>query len=164
MTNLVLRDNLFQDLFDFRRDFDQILNGMVMEWPFREERINGTSAAFAPAVESYIDKDGKKYHCRVSLPGIDPKEVQIHAQGNMLTIRGERKVVRRSKDVDVLHEEISYGAFERTFTMPDGVDADKLSAEYRSEEHTSELQSHSDLVCRLLLEKKKTIKKDSTKR
>src|SRR6266404_330886 len=58
MTSLVLRDNLFQDLFDFRRDFDQILNGMVMEWPFHEERINGTSAAFAPAVESYIDKDG----------------------------------------------------------------------------------------------------------
>ena len=32
-----------------------------------------------------------------------------------------------------------------------------LDSEYRSEEHTSELQSHSDLVCRLLLEKKKTI-------
>jgi HSP20 family protein len=40
-------------------------------------------------------------------------------------------VERRSTDVDVLHEEISYGAFERTFTMPDGVDADKLSAEYK---------------------------------
>ena len=37
-----------------------------------------------------------KFHCRVSLPGIDPKEVQIHAQGNMLTIRCERKVERRS--------------------------------------------------------------------
>lgn len=132
MTNLVLRNNLFQDLFDFRRDFDQIFNRMLMEWPSRELGTNGTAAAFAPAVESYIDKDGKKYHCRVSLPGIDPKEVQIHAQGNMLTIRGERKVERRSKDVDVFHEEISYGAFERTFTMPEGVDVDKLSAEYKN--------------------------------
>src|SRR5277367_6847846 len=34
---------------------------------------------------------------------------------------------------------------------------------HRSEEHTSELQSHHDLVCRLLLEKKKKIKEDSTK-
>src|SRR5438034_4049488 len=33
----------------------------------------------------------------------------------------------------------------------------------RSEEHTSELQSHSDLVCRLLLEKKKTTKRQTTK-
>ena len=58
--------------------------------------------------------------------------MQIQAQGNMLTIRGERKVERSSKDVDVFHEEISYGAFERTFTMPEGVDVDKLSAEYRN--------------------------------
>lgn len=57
--------------------------------------------------------------------------MQIQAQGNMLTIRGERKVERSSKDVDVFHEEISYGAFERTFTMPDGVIVDKLSAEYK---------------------------------
>ncbi len=131
MTNLVLRDNLLPYLFDFPRDFEQVFNRMLMEWPFGEVRTNGKSAAFAPAVESYIDKEGKKYHCRVSLPGIDPKEVQISAQGNMLTIRGERKVKRSSKDVDVFHEEISYGAFERTFTMPEGVDVDKLGAEYK---------------------------------
>jgi HSP20 family protein len=130
MTNLVLRDNLLQDLFDFRSDFDQILNQM-MEWPFRGRKTNGTAAAFAPAIESYVDKDGKKYHCRVSLPGIEPKDVQIQVQGNMLTICGERKVERSSKDVDVFHEEISYGAFERTFTMPDGVNLDRLSAEYK---------------------------------
>jgi HSP20 family protein len=132
MTNLVLRDNLFQDLFSFRPDFDQIFNRMLMGWPSGEVRTNGTSAALAPAIESYVDKDGKKYHCRVSLPGIDPKEVQIHAQGNTLTISGERKVSRSSKDVDFFHDEISYGAFERTFTMPEGVDAEKLSAEYKN--------------------------------
>jgi HSP20 family protein len=131
MTNLVHRDNLFQDLFDFRRDFEQIFDQMMMEWPFGKVRTNGAAAAFTPSVESYLEKDGKKYHCRVSLPGIDPKEVQIHAQGNMLTIRGERKAERSTKDVDVFHEEISYGAFERTFTMPNGVDVDKLSAEYK---------------------------------
>ena len=38
---------------------------------------------------------------------------------------------RSSKEVDVYHEEIAYGAFERTFTMPEGVDVDKLSAEYK---------------------------------
>src|SRR5438034_6059761 len=36
-----------------------------------------------------------------------------------------------------------------------GARARSLSSHHRSEEHTSELQSHSDLVCRLLLEKKK---------
>src|SRR5439155_968230 len=132
MTNLVPRDSLFQDLFDFRRDFDQIFNRMVSGWPFSVERNLNASSSFAPAVESYVDQDGKKYHCRVSLPGIDPKEVQIQAQGNALAISGERKVNRSSKDVNFLHEEISYGAFERTFALPEGVDAEKLTAEYQN--------------------------------
>jgi HSP20 family protein len=132
MNNLVPRDSFFQDLFDFRRDFDHMFNRMVSGWPFGDERTMSTSPCFAPAIESYVDKDGKKYHCRVSLPGIDPKEVQIQAQGNTLRISGERKVNRSSKDVNFLHEEISYGAFERTFNLPDGVDAEKLTAEYHN--------------------------------
>src|SRR2546430_10888347 len=109
MTNLVPRDSLFQDLFDFRRDFDQIFN-RFLSWPStQEERTLVTG--FAPAVESFIDKDDKKFHCHVMLPGVEPKDVNIQVQGNTLTISGER-----------------------------------------SEEHTSELQSQSNLVCRLLLE------------
>jgi len=132
VTNLIPRASFFHGLFDFRRDFDQMFNRMVSGWPFGDERTTGTSSTFAPAVESFVDNDGKKYHCRVSLPGIDPKEVQIQAQGNTLTISGERKVNRSSKNVNFLHEEISYGAFERTFTLPEGVDTDKLTAEYQN--------------------------------
>jgi len=109
-----------------------MFNRMMTGWPFGGERTTSTSSTFAPAVESFVDNDGKKYHCRVSLPGIDPKEVQIHAQGSTLTISGERKVNRSSKDVNFLHEEISYGAFERTFALPEGVDTEKLTAEYQN--------------------------------
>lgn len=132
MTNLIPRGSLFQDLFDFRRDFDQIFNRMVSGWPFGEAPTTGTLAAFTPAIESYIDKDAKTYHLRASLPGVDPKEVQIHAQGNTLTISGERQVKRSGKDLDLHYEEISYGAFERTLTLPEGVEADKLTAEYHN--------------------------------
>lgn len=132
MTNLIPRGSLFQDLFDFRRDFDQIFNRMVSGWPVGEAPTTGTSAAFTPAIESYIDKDAKTYHLRASLPGVDPKEVQIHAQGNTLTISGERQEKRSGKDVDLHYEEISYGAFERTLTLPEGVEADKLTAEYHN--------------------------------
>lgn len=132
MTNLVPRSSLFQDLFDFRRGFDQIFNRMLSGSPFGEAPASGTSAAFTPAVESYVDKDAKRYHLRIALPGVDPKEVQIHAQGNTVAISGERKVQRSDKDVDIHWEEISYGAFERTLTLPEGVDADKLTAEYQN--------------------------------
>ena len=132
MTNLVPRSSLFQDLFDFRRDFDQIFNRMLSGSPFGEAPASGPSAGFTPAVESYVDKDAKRYHLRIALPGVDPKEVQIHAQGNTVAISGERKVQRSDKDVDIHWEEISYGAFERTLTLPEGVDADKLTAEYQN--------------------------------
>jgi HSP20 family protein len=133
MTNLVPRNSFFQDLFDFRRDFDQIFNRMLSGgWPFGEVPATGAAAAFSPAIESYVDKDGKTFHLRASLPGVDPKEVQIHAQGNTLTISGERQQKRSGKDLDVHYEEISYGAFERTLALPVGVDADKLTAEYHN--------------------------------
>ena len=132
MTNLVPRTSFFQDLFDFRRDFDRIFNRMLSGWPFGEAPTSGTTTAFTPAMHSYVDKDAKVYPLRIALPGVDPKEVQIHAQGNTLTISGERKAKRNGKDLDVHYEEIPYGAFERTLTLPEGVDGDKLTAEYNN--------------------------------
>jgi HSP20 family protein len=124
-------ERFMQDIFDFRRDFDQIFNQMVSYKPWKQELpATGKTWTFAPAVESYVDKDAKKYICRVVLPGVEPKDVQIHAQGNLLTIRGERKLTRSTKDIDLREEEVVYGAFERVLTLPEGVVTDKLNAEY----------------------------------
>jgi HSP20 family protein len=129
MTNLVPRDSIFQDLFDFRRDFDQIFN-RFLSWPSaHEERTFITG--FTPAVESFIDKDDKKFHCQV-MPGMDPKDVNLQVQGNTLTISGERREVRENKEADFHHREITYGSFQRNILLPEGVEKDRLSAEYRN--------------------------------
>jgi len=133
MTNLIPRDTLFQDLFDFRRDFDQIFNRILLGRPyFQEPFVTGKVFGFLPEVESYVDKEGKKFICKIALPGIEPKDVEIHAQGNMLTIKGERKLVRSAKEVDLFNEEIDYGRFERIMTLPEGVLTEKLNAEYHN--------------------------------
>jgi HSP20 family protein len=133
MNNLALRDSLFQDLFDFRRDFDQIFNRILIGKPWTEENlVFETPMNFTPVIEAYVDKEGKKYICRVSLPGVEPKDVQIHAQGNMLTIRGERKFTRNTKELDLLFQEMAYGKFERVLTLPEGVLTEKLVAEYNN--------------------------------
>jgi HSP20 family protein len=130
--NLLPRETFFQDLFDFRRDFDQIFNRIVMGHPLgREEFAPQGTFDFVPAVESYMDKKEKKYVCRVSVPGSDLKNIEIHTQGNMLTIKGERKSTRTTKEVDMINEEIVYGSFERTLALPEGIVTDKLEAEYR---------------------------------
>lgn len=105
---------------------------MLAGAPFEETHSGGSSFIMAPPVETFVDKDGKSFHCRVSLPGIDPKDVHIHAQGNALTIPGERKVDSHAKEGDFHHREIWYGAFERTLPLPDGVDANELEAEHTS--------------------------------
>lgn len=130
MANLIPRDPFFQDLFDFRRNFDQVFNRLLGgPSPHMERRF---ATELSPAVESYIDKDNKKFHCEVLLPGVDPKDVDIQVQGNTLTISGERASSRETKEADFLHREITYGSFTRSLELPEGVDKDKLTAEYRN--------------------------------
>ncbi len=131
MTNLILRDNLFDELFDVRREFDKIFNRMLTAKPVGKEQVTPwTGFNFAPAMESYLDKDAKKYVCKFALPGIEPKDVQIHVQGNLLTIEGERKFTRETKEVDYLYQEFNYGKFEREFELPEGVNSDKMNAAF----------------------------------
>jgi HSP20 family protein len=131
MKELTVYDNFFEDLFDFRRDFDQIFNRMVTLKPWTREEIRPwTATNLTPAIESYVDKETKKYFLRVSLPGVDPKDVQVNVQGNLLTITGERKFARTIKEAELLEKEISYGKFERVLTLPEGVTGEKLIAEY----------------------------------
>jgi HSP20 family protein len=131
MTGITLRDPYFEDLFDVRREFDKIFNRMLTVQPWAKEEVTPwTTFSFIPAVESYVDKEAKKYVCKISLPGIEPKEVQIHVQGNVLTISGERKYVKTAKESELLHKEFAYGKFERALELPDGVNTEKLYAEF----------------------------------
>ena len=125
--------NFYDELFGFRREFDEMFNRMLSGKPwaeFPELPAFNREFNFTPAVEAYVDKEGKKYVCRVTLPGVEPKDVQIQAQGNLLTIHGERKFTRTVKEVELREQEVAYGVFDRTITLPDGIIAEKLTAEY----------------------------------
>jgi HSP20 family protein len=60
---------------------------------------------------------------------VDPKDVNIEVAGNTMTVRGER---RREHKVDPYLSEITYGRFERTLTLPESIDAEKVTAGYRN--------------------------------
>jgi HSP20 family protein len=132
MTKLAKREGLFEDLFDFRQDLDELFNRMLSRSPWLSERVAPLLQPEVPPVEAWVDKDGKNYHVRVAVPGIDPQNVQLNIQGNTLSIRGERKESREAKDVNYLRREISYGAVDRTLVLPEGVETDKITAEYNN--------------------------------
>jgi HSP20 family protein len=80
-----------------------------------------------PALDLVEEKD--RLIVRLELPGVDPKSVQIHLQGDVLQISGERV---ESKDGKVLKREQLYGAFQRTLQLPYRVVTEKVSATYEN--------------------------------
>ena len=134
MKNLYKPENLpmdwFGELFGFRRELDDMFNRIASRRPWTAEFPEFKKFNIVPAVEAYVDKEAKKYICKVTLPGVELKDVQVHAQNNLLTISGEKKITREKKEVEYYETEIAYGVFERTVALPEGVLAEKLTAEY----------------------------------
>ncbi len=131
MTNLARRGSLFGDLFDFRRDFDEMFNRLLSEQPWGTAQLAAPMME-VPPLECWIDKEGKNCHVRLALPGIDPQNVQLNVQGNTLTVSAERKEKKEAKDVNYLRRELSYGALERAIELPEGTDTSKITAEYNN--------------------------------
>jgi HSP20 family protein len=131
MANLAARDTFFNDLFDFRRDLNSIFSRLVTGAPPASERALKLIAA-VPPIEAWVDKNEKKYHLSIALAGVDPKDVQLSVQGNNLTVSGEQKASEEKKEADYQYQEFAYGRFERTVALPEGVDTEKLTAEYKN--------------------------------
>ena len=84
---------------------------------------------FAPRFDVKESKEGFIFNA--DLPGIKDEDVQISVAGNQLTISGKR-AAEEKKDTEDYHVlERSYGSFERTFTLPDSADLEKVSAELK---------------------------------
>jgi HSP20 family protein len=129
MANLVRRGHTFNELFDFRNSFDQLFNRFLANSGGGNQNANALLLA-VPPIEVWVDTNKKEYHLSVALPGVDPKEIQVNLHGNELTVEGERQQSQDKKDANYQEQEFSYQRFQRTITLPEGVDAQKLSAEY----------------------------------
>jgi len=112
--NLVaLQDQLF-------RTFDAAYRGTGRE----DEQ---SMVAWTPLVDVFEDHEG--ITLKVELPEVDAKDVEIQVEGNTLTLKGERKLEREDKRDGYHRIERTYGAFSRTFTLPNTVDVEHITAE-----------------------------------
>ena len=131
MANLARRENIFDQLFDFRRDFDGIFNRLLTGSAPSSNRPTSFLVS-VPPIEARIDNQDKKYHLRMALPGVEPNEAQITVQGNVLTVSGEHKRDQEKKETDYMEKEFSYARFERSVLLPEGVDTEKVAAEFNN--------------------------------
>jgi HSP20 family protein len=130
MFNLMQPRSFYRDLFDFRRDFDEIFNRMIGANPAPETKL--FEGVLTPPIEAWTDPEARRFYLRVAVPGLDPKDVKVEVQGNMLTISGGRQKVETKKEVTYHHREFTYGKFERALPLPEGVDVEKLVAEFNN--------------------------------
>jgi len=68
---------------------------------------------------------------KAELPGMDRKDIFLHLENNVLTLRGERKFEKETKEENYHRIERSYGNFSRSFSIPATVDDEKIRADYK---------------------------------
>ncbi|SFB49021.1 Hsp20/alpha crystallin family protein [Azotobacter beijerinckii] len=81
-----------------------------------------------PAVD--INDKGAAYEISAELPGMDEKDIEVKLSSGCLTIRGEKKEAREDKKKDAYVAERYYGAFQRSFALPQEVDAERIEANF----------------------------------
>lgn len=91
-----------------------------------DDESNVVTSDWAPAVD--IKEEDDKFLLMADIPGVDPKDIDIHMEHNVLTIKGERNRELKTEKQGFKRIERQYGAFYRQFSMPEDVDADGITA------------------------------------
>jgi HSP20 family protein len=79
-----------------------------------------------------ISETASDIQVKASLPGVAPEDIDISVQANSLTIKAESKEEAEEKGKNFLRREMSYGAMQRSFALPTGVNPDKAEATFRN--------------------------------
>src|SRR5215467_5560342 len=87
-----------------------------------------TTSTFAPPVDVYEDEHNVTL--KIEVPGIDEKDIDVRIENNTLTVHGERKFEKEEKEENYRRVERQYGSFTRTFTLPNTIDSEQVTADY----------------------------------
>lgn len=116
-------DRLFDNFHSFggRRAQRPSLFDMNVDWP-------SGAWSFAPAID-LVEKD-KGYEITAELPGLEDKDIDIKVSNGVITIKGEKSDEKEEREKEYYVSERRYGSFQRSFSLPSGVDADKIEATF----------------------------------
>jgi len=97
---------------------------------FRNQAEESAVTAWAPAVDIY--ETPNELVVKADLPEVNEKDIDIRVENNLLTIRGERKLEKSVSEENYLRVERTYGAFSRSFSLPNTVNPEAIKAEYKN--------------------------------
>jgi HSP20 family protein len=126
----IVRFEPFRDLLGLQdrmnRLFDESYRGVARGTSDDEWALGGS---WAPSVDIY--EQGTDIVLKAELPGVDPKDVDIRLENNVLSLRGQRKLDQEVKRESYHRVERAYGTFSRSFTLPSVVDQASIKAEFK---------------------------------
>jgi HSP20 family protein len=105
-----------------QRAINETLGGL--DWQDRDS----AAASWVPAVDVFEEADAIRI--AAELPGVRPEDIKISLEGNVLTIHGTKQQEAEEKTERVHRYERTYGAFERSFTLPASVESKDIKANY----------------------------------
>lgn len=121
-----------------RAEMDRVLDRFAGGWgmpSFRRMfdleptlRSEGSFSMPSPAVD--ITEDEKAYRLSAELPGLSEKEIDVVLSGDSLTLKGEKRQEKEQKEKSFYLSERAYGSFQRSFYIPEGVDRDRIAADF----------------------------------
>jgi len=119
-----------------RREIDRVFDDFGRDFwraPFRSlaafEPFWSSKLATSFAVD--ISEGETAYEIAAELPGMDEKDIEVKLANGGLTIKGEKKDEKEEEGKDYHVSERRYGSFERFFSIPEGVDTDKIEANFK---------------------------------
>lgn len=114
-------------LADLRREMDRLFDDF---WSVPTNRSwSTTEREWNPACE--VEESNDHYLLSLEMPGIPRDQIKLEVVDNQIMISGERHAESKKKETDQWYTERHYGKFQRTFTLPAGVDATKVEANYQ---------------------------------
>ncbi len=123
----IVRYNPNRVLAEMGHDFNSIFDS-CFNFPSVRSADNW---AFAPRVDIVEEKDNMKVVAEI--PGMEKDDIKVSVENDVLTISGERKQAFEQKEGDnFVRSELRSGAFSRSFTLPEHLDAEKISADYKN--------------------------------
>ncbi|MGH2993378.1 MAG: Hsp20/alpha crystallin family protein [Solirubrobacterales bacterium] len=89
---------------------------------------NGAARRWVPAMD--LAEDGEHLVLRADLPGLTEDDVEVEVKDGVLTVSGERKAQEKKEGEGFYRVERAFGSFSRSLSLPKGIDAEKVSAEF----------------------------------
>jgi HSP20 family protein len=123
----IVRYDPFRDLRTLQEEVNRLFSTNLTR-AFDDEGIG--RGAWAPSVDIYENKD--QIVLEAELPGMNQDDFDLSIENNVITLRGERRFEKTDETDNYHRVERSYGAFTRSFTLPQTVSPEGATAEYNN--------------------------------